>query len=74
MNYASPGLPGAYLGTATNPERGHSCPQQRACANRLWNTNAFGWYSELAADRNVRAPMTMPRRATQRGAVKVMAE
>ena len=50
---------GAQLCTTTRPERGHSCPQQRAYAQQAWDTGISYPYSDLAADRNVRAPVAV---------------
>jgi hypothetical protein len=47
---------GAYLGTIAAPERGHSCPQQHSMGKMAWELAGACCLSELAADRNVRAP------------------
>jgi hypothetical protein len=52
-----------YLGIATMSARGHSCPQERAMGKMAWEVARPRWASELAADRNVRAPVGQPRRA-----------
>ena len=46
--------------TAARSERGHSCPQQRSMGKMAWELAGARCLLELAADRNVRAPVAVP--------------
>src|SRR6185312_6820555 len=54
-NYGAKEKEGGHLGTTTESERGHSCPQQRAYSR--WRPHRCSW--KPAADRNVRAPLAV---------------
>ena len=45
--------------TAARSERGHSCPQQRSMGKMAWELAGARCLLELAADRNVRAPVAV---------------
>ena len=57
------------VGSAPPPrsERGHSCLQQRSVRNIAWGLAGARCLSELAADRNVRAPVVSPSAPYQLG-------
>src|SRR6266436_5859931 len=52
-------LPAGGTGTATPPERGHSCPQQRKTTRTARRFVEQCEQLELAADKNVRAPVVV---------------
>jgi hypothetical protein len=54
---------GAQIGIASKLERGHSCPQQRPMGEMAWELARAGCLSRFAADRNVRAPVVVPKHA-----------
>src|SRR5260370_42244293 len=50
-----------HLDTTTGPERGHPCPQLRSKAHAASKAGGRLAQSELAADKNVRAPAAVSR-------------
>jgi len=63
--------PAPYVGIASRSARGHSCPQERSMGKMTWGLAGPRCGLELAADRNVRAPVGQPRRARPRSAAQL---